>query len=185
MNPTDTTRPTDSRGPQQSRDERLEEAFLRWQHELLGMLFFLVGHREDARDALQEAFFKCWRRRDGLDEVQNLRAWIFQVTLNVGRDMRATAWRRRRRPLEDEDAMTVASQIQPDDAASRAEQVALVRRALVDLRPEEQEVFLLRQNGQMTYEEIAAAIRIPLGTVKTRMRMAIGKLKAALEPRLE
>jgi RNA polymerase sigma-70 factor, ECF subfamily len=48
------------------------------------------------------------------------------------------------------------------------------------LRSEEQEVFLLRQNGEMTYEEIAVAVGIPLGTVKTRMRMALGKLREAM-----
>jgi DNA-directed RNA polymerase specialized sigma24 family protein len=44
-------------------------------------------------------------------------------------------------------------------------------------------VFLLRQNGQMKYEAIAQAIGIPLNTVKTRMRLALTKLRAALAPR--
>ena len=48
------------------------------------------------------------------------------------------------------------------------------------LRPEEQEVFLLRQNGEMTYEEIAVALDVPSGTVKTRMRLALSKLREVL-----
>jgi RNA polymerase sigma-70 factor (ECF subfamily) len=55
-----------------------------------------------------------------------------------------------------------------------------VRVALRKLRCEEQEVFLLRQNGGMSYEEIAEAVGIPLGTVKTRMRLAITRLREAL-----
>jgi RNA polymerase sigma factor (sigma-70 family) len=62
----------------------------------------------------------------------------------------------------------------------REEEVTRVRAALFDLRPEEQEVFLLRQNGELTYEAIAEAIGIPVGTVKTRMRLAIEKLRIAL-----
>ena len=63
----------------------------------------------------------------------------------------------------------------------RQEQIARVQRALLDLRPEEQEVFLLRQNGGMTYEEIALSISLPVGTVKTRMRLALQKLRAVLK----
>ena len=65
----------------------------------------------------------------------------------------------------------------------REERLSLVRQAVRELRPEEQEVFLLRQNGQLSYEEIAAAVDIPLGTVKTRMRLAITKLRKTLEGR--
>jgi RNA polymerase sigma-70 factor (ECF subfamily) len=63
----------------------------------------------------------------------------------------------------------------------REEQLAAIRRALKQLRTEEQEVFLLRQNGELTYEEIAESLKLPIGTVKTRMRLAIGKLREALE----
>ena len=46
----------------------LEAAFAQYQDELLGTLFYLVGNREDARDALQEAFIKCWRHREMSDQ---------------------------------------------------------------------------------------------------------------------
>jgi RNA polymerase sigma-70 factor (ECF subfamily) len=158
----------------------LEEAFARWQDELLGTLYYLVGNREDARDALQETFVKCWRNRQTLGEIENLKAWIFRVALNTGRDVRASAWRRRRQSLVDEGTMLTAVERNPASDVERAEELRRVRRALRDLRPEEQEVFLLRQNGALTYEAIAEAIGIPLGTVKTRMRLAIEKLRVAL-----
>ena len=166
--------------------ERLEDAFRRYQDELLGTLYYLVGNIEDARDSLQEAFVKCWRHRQSIAEVDNLKAWIFKIALNTGRDVRKTAWRRRRRPLEMGEEALVGSQrqsgsSQPEAEAVRREQLDLVRRALGQLRPEEQEVFLLRQNGQMTYEQIAQSISIPVGTVKTRMRLALSKLRGALE----
>lgn len=73
----------------------------------------------------------------------------------------------------------------PHEELDRQERLALVQRALLDLRIEEQEVFLLRQSGQMTYEEIAVSINIPVGTVKTRMRLALEKLRAALDRKAE
>jgi RNA polymerase sigma factor (sigma-70 family) len=158
----------------------LEEAFARYQHELVGTLFYLVGNLEDARDALQETFLKCWRHRDEVAEVQNLKAWIFRIALNTGRDLRQTAWRRKRQPLPEDANMLASHQDGPLEVVERRERLELVRNALRELRGVDQEVFLLRQNGGMTYEEIAEAVGIPLGTVKTRMRMALTRLRQVL-----
>ncbi len=160
--------------------DALQSAFAQYQGELLGTLYYMVGNREDAHDALQDTFIKCWRHREKVPEIENLKAWIFRIAVNTARDLRQTAWRRKRQPLPDGDTMTQTNQVGPDAHAEREEELGMVRQALHDLRPEEQEVFLLRQNGQMTYEEIADAIGIPTGTVKTRMRLALSKLRQAL-----
>lgn len=158
----------------------LERAFAEYRSELLGTLYYLVGNREDASDALQEAFIKCWKHREQVPEVTNLKAWIFRITLNTGRDIRQTAWRRKKQGLPSEETVMAKEQHGPQAEAEKSEQLDQLRSAIAELRSEEQEVFLLRQNGQMKYEEIAAAVGIPLGTVKTRMRMAISKLRQAL-----
>ena len=163
--------------------ETLEAIFARCQHELMGLLYQMVGNLEDARDAYQDTFLKCWRNRDQIPSVQNLKAWVFRIALNTGRDMRQTAWRRHRRDLP-EDASDIAGHADmSNQAMETAEQLALVRAALSRLRVEEREVFLLRQNAEMTYEEIAEALGIPSGTVKTRMRLALTHLRTALAGR--
>jgi RNA polymerase sigma factor (sigma-70 family) len=158
----------------------LEEAFARHQSELLGTLYYLVGNIEDARDALQEAFVKCWRHRDQVDEVENLKAWIFRIALNTGRDIRETAWRRKRQGLPEDEGALASREKTPIDIIEHDERLMRLRSALAELRPEEQEVFLLRQNGELTYEEIAETIGVPTGTVKTRMRLALSRLRGAL-----
>jgi RNA polymerase sigma-70 factor (ECF subfamily) len=158
-------------------DGALEAAFAQYQSELLGTLFYLVGNLEDARDAFQEAFIKCWRKRETLHEINNLKAWIFRVALNAGRDLRETAWRRKRQSMPEGEEMITSTSASAETQVEQNERLRMVRQALCNLRPEEQEVFLLRQNGDMTYEEIAKAIGIPTGTVKTRMRLAITKLR--------
>ena len=160
--------------------DRLEEAFARYQDELLGTLYYLVGNVDDAQDAVQEAFVKCWRHLDQVSEVENLRAWIFRIALNTGRDIRKNAWRRKRQSLPGDAAMLSSKQAGPVAAAEQDEQLHRVRQAVHDLRPEEKEVFLLRQNGDLTYDEIAETVGIPTGTAKTRMRLALTKLRAAL-----
>ena len=184
MNGSDAIRQT-AEADEKASGDLLEDAFSRYQGELLGTLYYLVGNVEDAQDALQEAFVRCWRNRRGVGQINNLRAWIFRVATNVARDIRKTAWRRRRKRLPEDESMLAAADSSPEADLDRKEQVMLARRALMDLRPEEQEVFLLRQDGQMTYEEIGRSLQIPVGTVKTRMRLALGKLRKALASEID
>lgn len=62
------------------------------------------------------------------------------------------------------------------------ESLRLLRTAIAQLRTDEKEVFLLRQNGNLTYEQIAEIRQAPVGTVKTQMRSALSKLRLALNP---
>src|SRR4029077_12436057 len=101
----------------------------------------------DAQDVAQEAFLRCWRTQEGLPAVQNLRAWIFRVGLNAAKDLQRSAWRRRVKPLMGAEAMAVADTASPTGGLEDQESLQQLRQALMDLRPEEKEVFLLRQNG--------------------------------------
>ena len=175
----DTAR-TISAAPQPSCGNALEDVFACYQAELLGLLYHLVGNMDDARDALQDTFVKCWRHREQVAALDNLKAWVFRIALNTGRDARQTAWRRRKRPLPDDQTRIASRRQGPEAAVERDEQLARVREAVSRLRSEEKEVFLLRQNGQLTYEQIAEMLAVPTGTVKTRMRRALGQLRAAL-----
>ncbi|GAA4429572.1 hypothetical protein GCM10023155_21190 [Bremerella cremea] len=102
--------------------------------------------------------------------------------MNTGRDMRMTAWRRKRQALGDEQQAVPSNEATPAFHAQRSEQMEHLRIAVSELRDEEREVFLLRQNGDLTYEAIAETLSIPLGTVKTRMRMALTHLRQYLAP---
>jgi RNA polymerase sigma-70 factor (ECF subfamily) len=166
-----------------SAGRELEDAFARHQAEIMGTLCCITGNAEDARDCLQETFIKCWRKRESYGEIRNVRAWIFRVALNTARDMRQSAWNRRRKAWPEGDAgdaMDTASTTSPHAQVQQSEDLARLRQELSNLRAEEQEVFLLRQNGELTYEEIAAELDIPTGTVKTRMRLALARLRKAL-----
>lgn len=161
--------------------QTLQEAFERYQPELLGALVCLVGNYEDARDALQESFVKCWKHQDQVEHLRNLKAWVFRIVLNTGRDIRQTAWRRRRRGLGETENELPGSSVDPSIAVQRSEEIELLQVAIGQLRVEEQEVFLLRQNGDLTYEEIGEQLSIPTGTVKTRMRMALKHLREQVQ----
>ena len=148
--------------------------------ELVSTLCFLLGNADDAQDVAQEVFLRCWRTQEGLPEVQNLRAWIFRVGLNAAKDLQRSAWRRRVKPLLGADAMPTSDSASPLSELEDKERLHQLRQALLDLRPEEKEVFLLRQNGDLTYEQIAEMYDRPVGTVKTQMRAALQKLRRIL-----
>lgn len=160
----------------------LVRTFADLRDELVSTLWFVVGNREDALDAAQEAFLKCWRAQAQFAEVVNRRAWVFRVALNTARDIKRSAWRRKARPLahEEEEAVYVDHGMTALDAADQREELSRLREALTHLRDEEKEVFLLRQNGGLTYEQIADMHDRPIGTVKTQMRSALMKLRKVL-----
>ena len=112
--------------------------------------------------------------------MQNLRAWIFRVGLNAAKDVQRSAWRRRVKPLVGADAMPIVDAVPPTRGLEDQETVQQLRQALLHLRPEEQEVFLLRQNGELTYEQIAEIKERPVGTVKTADARALQKLRKVL-----
>jgi RNA polymerase sigma-70 factor (ECF subfamily) len=150
--------------------------------ELMSTLVYVLGNREDAHDAAQDSFVKCWNARDQLWQVQNLRAWIFRVAFNTAKDMQRSAWHRRSRPLKAEQYTMAARDTGPGANVEHREEVERLRLALHELRAEEKEVFLLRQNGTLTYEEIARLRACPVGTIKTQMRSALEKLRKVLVP---
>ena len=160
--------------------ELLVRTFNEVRDELVSTLLYVLGNREDALDIAQEVFLRCWRTQEGLSEVQNLRAWIFRVGLNAAKDLQRSAWRRRAKPLVGGDIMPQIDASPPWSDLEEKESLEQLRQALAHLRPEEKEVFLLRQNGEMTYEQIAEMSNRPVGTVKTQMRSALQKLRQVL-----
>ena len=161
-------------------DELLVRTFNALRDELVSTLWFVLGSQEDAQDVAQEAFLRCWRTRQNLPDIHNLRAWIFRVGLNAAKDLQRSAWRRKVKPFLGSDPMPMVDTTAPGQALEDQEALGRLREALLDLRPEEKEVFLLRQNGELTYEQIAEMRNRPVGTVKTQMRSALQKLRKVL-----
>ena len=161
-------------------DGSLLETFNALRDELVSTLLYLLGNADDAQDAAQEAFLKCWRARHTMAEVQNLRAWIFRVGLNAAKDFQRSAWNRKSRPLPEDDLMMPGRDDGPGTSLEDQEALDRIRVAITELRQEEKEVFLLRQNGDLTFEQIAEIRQVPLGTVKTQMRSALIKLRRVM-----
>jgi RNA polymerase sigma-70 factor (ECF subfamily) len=166
-------------GPAAAADQ-LVALFNELRDELISTLLYVLGNKDDAQDAAQDTFLKCWNARDQVPQIINLRAWIFRIAFNTAKDLQRSAWHRRAKPLRGETFMMVGHEPVPGQSLEQQESVERVRQAILTLREEEKEVFLLRQNGELTYEQIAEMRRCPVGTVKTQMRSALEKLRKLL-----
>src|ERR1700731_5144251 len=122
-------RPPADGAPDASPGDVLLRTFNAVRDELVSTLCFVLGNRDDAQDVAQEVFLRCWRTRDGIPDVQNLRAWIFRVGLNAAKDLQRSAWRRRVKPLLGENIMQLADGAAPPQIVEDEEPLRRIRRA--------------------------------------------------------
>jgi RNA polymerase sigma factor (sigma-70 family) len=158
----------------------LSQLFQTHRQGLAGTVRSVLGPSADVTELLQEAFLKCWQSWQHGNRPTDPVAWVFVVTWNAAVDARR---RRSRRPVHEslhEDTMLAPTQHPPSHALEQREAVARARAAVAGLSDPEQQVFLLRVAGELTFDGVAAALAIPVGTAKTRMRSALQKLRAAL-----
>lgn len=162
-------------------DPNIAELFQTHRAGLAGAVRSVLGPTADVTELLQEAFLKCWRNWQQGTRPNDPVAWVFVVVWNVAIDARR---RRQRQPVHetlDEETNVVPSTLSsPSHALEQREAVARAQAAVAGLSDPEQQVFLLRVGGELTFEAVAEALAIPIGTAKTRMRTALQKLRQTL-----
>jgi RNA polymerase sigma-70 factor (ECF subfamily) len=168
------------------RDEAaLASLYDRYRLILFGLLLRIVNSREEAEDVLQEVFVQVWRRAADFDE-QRGKPFTWLVTLARSRAID------RLRQLSARERLAVAAAYEaPPEAsdavqdASRSEQKEIVTGALRQLPEDQRQALLLAYFDGLTQSEIATRLGAPLGTVKTRIRSGLIKLRALLGDRSE
>jgi RNA polymerase sigma-70 factor, ECF subfamily len=160
--------------------DELVSAFDTVRDPLLNTLHSMLGSREDAEDALQTAFVRCWQTRAAVPQIRNLRGWVWRISLNVGRDLLDYSRRRRSKSLSCVESTAICPAVSPLDALTVQEDENRLDSALDSLRTEEREIFLLRQKKFLTYGQIAQLRDSPVGSIKTLMHGAVQKLRGIL-----
>ena len=151
-------------------DRRALETLYERHRDWVGRLALrLTGHRDDALDVLQETFLYFFRKFPGFEKRARLRTFFYPVVRNLAID----AGRRRRRHAPGDSPPDAPAPVERRPDADRA---ALAAR-LAALGDEHREVVLLRFADDFDLAEIAAALGIPVGTVKSRLHHALKKLR--------
>lgn len=151
----------------------------RWQPKLLAHAWRLMGESEAARDVVQDAWADIVRGLGRLDDAALFSAWAYRITSRRAAD--AIRKRSRARRVQ---AAYAARPPEPDHGARRIEtaaDAALVTRAIADLPADQRAAIALFYLEDFGVAEIAAAMDVPVGTIKTRLMHARAKLRAALK----
>jgi RNA polymerase sigma factor (sigma-70 family) len=146
--------------------EAIHSLVERFQTEVYGLCVRLLNHRHDAEDVTQEVFLRVFRSLQRWDCTRPLKPWVMGIAVN-----RCRTWlaQRSRRPELVDYLQDTLSAPASDDVAELLHEI---RAAVNDLRPEYQSVFVLFHEQGQPYEDIAQALRRPVGTIKTWLHRA-------------
>lgn len=171
-----------------------EQAFAlllqRYRGAIYSLCFRMTRHPEDARDLAQEIFIKVFSLLDRYDEHYAFSSWIFRIATNHCIDYLR---RNRLRFLSLEGGVgaegeEIEMQIpdsgpRPDTVLQRKEAMTRLEEVIAELPPHYRLITLLRHDQQLSYEEIAEILDLPLGTVKARIHRARNLVQQMLKAR--
>ncbi len=148
---------------------------------------WLTHNREEAEDLVQETFAKALRGFRSFEQGTNFRAWMFRILRNTFLTSRTGLKAAMTVPLEEEDgaqAMPIAQET-PESILLERSDARLLQEALEQLPVIFREVVLLCDVEEMSYQEIAETIGIPMGTVMSRLARARRALREALQSKVQ
>jgi RNA polymerase sigma-70 factor (ECF subfamily) len=167
--------------------EAFEEVVRREGDGLFRFLYWFLGDREEALDALQETLLRAFQGFSGLRDPAAAKPWFFTIATNVARRLQGKRKRRPRTfgiaPDEGADlALRGAGEATPVANLEAIETDRRLADALASLEPELREPLLLFTVSGLKYREIADALKWPMGTVTTRIHTARERLATILGP---
>ena len=165
-------------------EQALGELYDQWHPLVNAVVMRILRQRDDVDDVVEEVFWQAWRQAGRYDPSRAaVQTWLMTIARSRALDRVRTLKRRREEPLEMDDGSMVVQQIaegDPGTDAEASEQRTVVLAALAELPAEQRECLELGYYGGLSQSEIAERTGQPLGTVKTRMRLAMQKLKSRL-----
>lgn len=162
-----------------------------YQNRVFGFVRRMVVDTEDSADITQETFIRAFQSFSRFDGRSSLRTWLFRIAHNLCVDRarkvgRAPAELRIEAVTEDEEQLHIPdSRWSPETLAMDAELAEAIEAAIASMSEKLRSVLLLHDREDMQYEEIAQALQLPIGTVKSRLFLARAHLQKALTPYLK
>src|SRR4029079_509172 len=139
--------------------------------------FHMLGNREDAEEALQDAFTRAYRSLARCEDPERFGAWLFRILVNRCRTLGARRGRRARTFVVDEVAMLEAAEDHPAERNAWREEID---RGLQKLRADQREAFLLKYVEDLGYDEMSQLTGVGVSALKMRVMRACDRLRALL-----
>jgi RNA polymerase sigma-70 factor (ECF subfamily) len=180
-------------GLQAGEESAYETLVERYQQPVYNLVYRLLRDSEDASDVVQDVFLKVFRKVGSFRGESSLRTWVYRIAVNEVHNHSRWNGRHRRQEVglegDDEsrgycDILPAASE-SPFAYALDRERHNLIEAALAGLNPTYRSVIVLRDIEDLSYEEIAEILLVPIGTIKSRILRGREALRRELEKRLE
>ena len=150
----------------------------RYESGLLRYATRMLGHPDAAADAVAEGLVRAYRHLASCRDPARLKSWLYRI---VGNRCRSHLARRSASDISLEDAPPLPDSSDTEAAAERAEQLALVQRALETISPEKREAFVLKHVEGLEYEEMARLTGARVPALKMRVKRACDRLRELLQ----
>jgi RNA polymerase sigma-70 factor (ECF subfamily) len=158
-----------------------EEIVHRYRQGMIDLVSRMCGDIYLAEDAAQSAFIKVWQRLPDYRATGSFRSWLYRIAVNAALDVL-----RREKPTHELDQMpNLSGPEDPEDVLEQRQQQEHIRQAVLSLPSASLSVLVLREYEGFSYQEIAQALEIPVGTVMSRLNYARNRLAEILSPYLE
>jgi RNA polymerase sigma-70 factor, ECF subfamily len=163
-------------------DQRALHALYERTHRVVFTLIVrITANRETAEEVTLDVFHEVWRRASQYQEADgSVLGWIMNQARSRAIDRLRFEQRKKRVQPEGGDPFPVTGAADPADLIAFKEQSHMLRNALAVLMPEERNAIEAAFFSELTYAEVAARLNEPLGTIKTRIRSGLQKLRTAL-----
>jgi RNA polymerase sigma-70 factor, ECF subfamily len=160
-----------------------EELLRRYSPRVFALALRHMRDRDDAGDVVQETFVRAWQGLGAFRGGEEFRGWLFRICVNQARDRLRSRKRHPSTPLEDvgEAELGTDPGHGPDQELESRLMTERLDRALEKLDEPHREILLLRAMEEMSYDEIASVLRIPRGTVMSRLARARTRLRTLME----
>jgi RNA polymerase sigma-70 factor (ECF subfamily) len=166
-------------------DDAFGELVRRWERRIFALAYGILGREEDARDATQETFVAAFRNLGAFRGEAKVSSWLHRIAVNqcITRQRRARVRGETSldAQVEDGGVQFATDDVNPAQGAEGRERTAAVRRAVNALPPELRSVIVMKEFENLTFQEIADALGVPLSTVKSRLYTALKQLRLRLE----
>jgi RNA polymerase sigma-70 factor (ECF subfamily) len=161
--------------------EALGDLYDRYGRVAFGMLYRMLPGPEAAEEVVQDAFHAVWRRASSYrPERGAVRTWLLAISRKAAIDWHRTRGKRTEREVSIEGAADLVADGKVDERVVDALRAERVRNAVAELPAEQRDVLSLAFWGGYSQSEIAARTNTPLGTVKSRVRLGMTKLRERL-----
>lgn len=175
------------------RIDLFEELVIRYEKKIFGLSLRMMGNREDASDATQEAFLRAYRFLHTYKQQAKFSTWLFRIASNACLDM----LRKRQKyvtvsldqPLQGSEGdltmQLVDEQDGPEEQLQKKELVEALAEAIQELSPEQRLVIILRDVQGLAYDDISKILKLPMGTVKSRLNRARAAIRELMQENKE